>query len=70
MGSAMNWSSRASILCYILFLLFTITFSVIYLFRQEFMPWHVAIVEHDWAEIAPGIQSLILGLMKALGGAW
>ncbi|MGB7932100.1 MAG: hypothetical protein WCH04_07720 [Gammaproteobacteria bacterium] len=70
MNTILDWRLKASIFFYSLFLLFTVTFSVTYLFRSEFMPWHVAIAEQNWVDISLGMQSLILGLMKALGGAW
>ena len=70
MKSTMNWRLKASLFCYTLFLLLTITFSVFYLFRTEFMPYHAAAVGQNWSEVNPAFQSLILGLMKAVGAAW
>jgi len=45
MESKMNLRLKVSFCCYILILLQAITFSVIYLLRSEFMPFHASIVE-------------------------
>ena len=70
MESTMNWRLKASLFFYILFVLITIPFSFVYLIQTEFMPYHATAVVQDWAEVSPAFQSLILGLMKAAGGAW
>ena len=66
----MNLRLKASFCCYMLLLLQAITFSLIYLFRSEFMPFHASAVEQNWSEVDPAFQILILALMKAVGGGW
>ena len=70
MGSRMNLRLKVSFCCYMLILLQAITFSLIYLFRSEFMPFHASLVEQNWSEVDPAFQILILALMKAAGGGW
>ncbi|PVV14325.1 MAG: hypothetical protein B6D72_04140 [gamma proteobacterium symbiont of Ctena orbiculata] len=70
MESRRNWRLKASFACYTLFLIITIVFAFIYLFRSEFMPYHALAVGHSWSETAPAYQNLIIGLMKAVGGGW
>jgi len=70
MESATNWRLKIALLCYFLCVLFALTFSAIYLFRTEFMPYHAAAVEQGWAEVMPAYQLLFLSLMKAAGGGW
>lgn len=70
MESTMNWRLKASLFFYILFVLITMPYSFIYLLQPEFMSHHAAAVGQNWAEVSPAFQGLILGLMKAAGGAW
>jgi len=70
MESTMNWRLKVSFFCYILCSILAITFSLTYLFRSEFMPYHASAVEQNWTEVNPAFQILILALMKAVGGGW
>lgn len=70
MESTINWRLKASLFFYILFVLITIPYSFVYLLQPEFMPHHAAAAGQNWTEVDPAFQSLILGLMKAAGGAW
>ena len=58
------------IICYILSLMLVFTFSMFYIFRSSFMPYHRDAVERQWNEIDNRMQKLLLALMKALGMAW
>jgi hypothetical protein len=55
--------------CHLLATFIVAAFGVTYLSKAEFMPYHSVAVAMPWAEVAPSFQALILGLMKALGGA-
>jgi hypothetical protein len=66
----MNATQIASFVCYITATLIAFSFSFIYLFRKEFMPYHSDAVEHEWQEIDKKYQTLILALMRAVGGGW
>ena len=43
---------------------------VTYLFRSEFMPFHSLAVGQSWQALPPGVQALVLTLMKAVGAAY
>jgi hypothetical protein len=45
-------------------------FAFMYLFRQEFMPYHAIAVNESWAQVDPKMQVLILALMRVSGGGW
>jgi hypothetical protein len=45
-------------------------FAFMYLFRQEFMPYHAIAVNESWAQVDPRMQVLILALMRVSGGGW
>jgi len=64
----MNTRMKVAFACYFLAGLLLIGFGVVYLFRQEFMPYHSAAVGLPWADVPPNFQILILALMKAVGG--
>ena len=58
------------IICYILSLALVLAFSMIYIFRSSFMPYHRDAVQRQWYEIDTRMQQLLLALMSALGMAW
>jgi hypothetical protein len=66
----MDWRLKASLSCYLLFVLIALPFVFIYLFRPEFMPHHAAALGQQWVDISPVLQTIFLGLMKAASGAW
>ena len=41
---------------------------LIYLFRPKFMDYHQKAVQKEWNELSPGIQILILALMRTTSG--
>ena len=57
-------------ICYLLVALLGILFAYMYLFRNEFMPYHSVAVGKSWAEVDPVMQVLILALMRVSGGGW
>ena len=61
---------KASFGVYILAAIILATFSSIYLFRSEFMPYHADAVGMSWDNVPQGFQITILALMKTLGGGW
>lgn len=58
------------VICYIMSLTLVLTFSLLYIFRSSFMPYHREAVQRQWHEIDTRMQKLLLALMKALGIAW
>jgi 3-oxoacyl-[acyl-carrier protein] reductase len=41
-----------------------------YLFTPEFMPYHAAVASQDWSALQPGMQTIILGMLRIAGGAF
>ena len=56
--------------CYGLVALISIIFGLIYLLRNQFMPYHSEAVGYSWAEIEPNLQILIIALMRVAGGGF
>jgi len=47
-----------------------IVFGVRYMRRQAFLPYHAAVAGTSWAELDPGVQAVILGRLKVIGGGF
>jgi hypothetical protein len=60
----------AVIILYGLSALVGYVFSALYLFRNEFMPYHAVALNATWEEVQSAYQVLILALMKVSGGGW
>lgn len=45
-------------------------FGIIYLVRPKFMDYHKKAVQKEWGDLAPEIQTLILALMRTVGGGF
>jgi len=65
-----DWKLKVSVFCYITFLLITIVSASTYLLSDEFMPYHASMIGQSWNDVNPSYQTLILGLMKAVGAGW
>ena len=50
--------------------LIIIIFSIAYLSRSDFMPYHSIAVARPWSEVEPRMQVLLLALIKVTGWAW
>jgi hypothetical protein len=50
--------------------LIIIFFSIAYLSRSDFMPYHSIAVARPWSEVEPRMQVLLLALIKVTGWAW
>lgn len=48
--------------------LLALVFGVRYLVTREFMPYHAAVLGRPWTTLEPGLQSIILGMLKVAGG--
>ncbi len=70
MKSIMSGKLKIAFFCYLLATFLLLLFSIIYLFRSEFMPYHAIAVGQNWSEIDSAFQILILALMKVTGGGW
>lgn len=58
------------VICYVLSLALVLLFSILYIFRSSFMPYHQNAVQRQWHEVDLRMQKLLLALMHALGVAW
>jgi hypothetical protein len=47
-----------------------IVFGVRYMRREAFLPYHAEVAGKSWEEIDPGIQVVILGMLKIIGGGF
>jgi hypothetical protein len=50
--------------------LLAIYFGVRYLSTEEFMPYHAVVAGKSWAQLEPGVQTVILGMLTILGGGF
>ncbi len=41
-----------------------------YLFASEFMPYHAVVAGKTWSQLDPGVQIIILGMLKILGAGF
>ena len=48
--------------------LISIVFGVRYFFTKAFMPYHATVSGRAWADLEPGVQTAILGMLKIVGG--
>lgn len=48
--------------------LLSIFFGVRYLRTKEFMPYHAVVAGKSWSELDLGVQTIILGMLKIVGG--
>src|SRR5258708_10931993 len=47
-----------------------IVFGVRYMRRDAFLPYHAAVAGKSWSELDPGVQTIILGMLKIIGGGF
>src|SRR5438067_8575240 len=48
--------------------LLPIAFGVRYLRTKEFMPYHAVVAGKSWIELDPGVQTIVLGMLRIVGG--
>ena len=48
--------------------LLALTFGVRYMLTREFMPYHAVVAGKTWPELGPGMQTIILGMLRIVGG--
>ena len=65
----MSTRMKAAFGCHFIAILILLAFGLAYLVRSEFMPYHAIAAGMRWDELGTGVQVLILGLMRAVGGA-
>ncbi|NBA97172.1 hypothetical protein [Pseudomonas sp. R5(2019)] len=62
-----SWLALAS---YTLAFMLVVGFSIAYLKRSDFMPYHSVAVARPWREVEPRMRVLLLALIKLAGWAW
>lgn len=50
--------------------LIAIFFGIRYFLARQFMPYHAVVAGKSWSEIEPGVQTIILGMLKIIGGGF
>jgi hypothetical protein len=55
---------------YLLIAIIFIFWGFLYIFSHEMMPYHKQVIGKNWEEIEPGVQVIILKLMKSVGAAF
>ena len=50
--------------------LIAIFFGMRYFLAKQFMPYHAVVAGKAWAELEPGVQTIILGMLKIIGGGF
>ena len=50
--------------------LVSLLFGVRYLVARQFMPYHAAVAGKAWQDLEPGVQTIILGMLKILAGGF
>lgn len=66
----MSTLSLISFISYSFVALVSILFGLIYLTRNQFMPYHAEALSLSWSELSENMQVLILALMRAVGGGF
>lgn len=66
----MSGTEIAAAVCYFLSSLVAMVFAAVYLTRSEFMPYHSEALQAQWDELDTNLQTLLLALMRSVGGAW
>ena len=50
--------------------LIAIYFGIRYCLARQFMPYHSTVAGRPWEEIEPGVQAIILGMYRIMGGGF
>lgn len=66
----MNGRMKTAFLLYLSAIVLFGLSGAVYLFRMEFMPYHAVAVGKAWADVDQAVQILLIGGIRALGGAW
>lgn len=64
----MNIKTKVAFCCYLITIILSSIFALIYLFRPEFMPYHATAISMKWSDLNSNLQALILALLRVSGG--
>ena len=48
--------------------LISVAFGIRYWLAKQFMPYHAVVAGRSWSELEPGVQTVILGMLRIIGG--
>lgn len=66
----MDIFSWLALVSYALAFLIITAFSLAYLKRSDFMPYHGIAIDRSWDKVEPRMQVLLMALIKVIGWAW
>ena len=61
---------KVAFACHLAVIASLFAWGVLFLLRDEFMPYHVVAAGLPWADVPPPFQVLVLTFYKMIGGAW
>jgi hypothetical protein len=50
--------------------LISIFFGIRYFLAKEFMPYHAVVAGKSWSDLDPGLQTVIRGMLRIIGGGF
>jgi hypothetical protein len=59
---------KIPLLLLLLAALLPMAFGIRYLRTKAFMPYHAVVAGTSWAELGPGVQTIVLGMLRIVGG--
>jgi hypothetical protein len=59
---------KLSLVPLLLAALVSVFFGIRYLLSREYMPYHAVVVGKGWAQLEAGVQTVILGMLRIIGG--
>jgi hypothetical protein len=63
----MSTKTKIAFVCYLLAILVHVGVGVRYLLAAEIMPYHQQVTGADWADLAPGVQAMLLTFINGAG---
>ncbi len=66
----MSIGRKIATVLYGLFILVCLLFGIRYITAESLMPYHFEAIGMEWSELAPGLQALMGGFMKAAAAAF
>lgn len=66
----MKLSMKAAVACYGLGCAIGLFMAARYWTASEFMPYHAMIVGGPWESLSPGVQRIVLGMLKVMGSGF
>ena len=70
MKSPLSTTMKVTYYAYFVTVPVLLVFGFRYLFSSQFMPYHSAAIGLPWEQVQPGVQFVILALMRVVGGSF